>query len=174
VKRLLFNLLLALSLYAKPNSPAACKPNLPTGRHTDYFLWPFTHIPRLWTEHASCKPPRTLFGQNTDVPDRGRKTFQVSKWGFMYSSQSKHGLLFRIGTMRYDYNGFFYEVPTLALKHEKPKDSVYNHTTAQMILEGDPEALNVIRRGIEADPNLNGVKIIAVPAALIEPRQEKK
>jgi hypothetical protein len=40
-----------------------------------------------------------------------------------------------------------------------------------MILEGDPEALNVIRRGIEADPNLNGVKIIAVPAALIEPTQ---
>jgi hypothetical protein len=93
--------------------------NILEKKHTDW-PWPLSKIPRAWTAIPSTTPPRTLAGQNTDVPSPGRFTLQLSRYGFMFSVQTKGQWLFRIGSFRFDYVDNYYEIFTLTLKRHKP------------------------------------------------------
>jgi hypothetical protein len=84
---------------------------IPTGPHTDW-PWPFSLIPRRWTAVPSDTPPFTI-GYEKDVPPPGRWVIALSKYGFMFSFQTKGGWLFRIGTA-----SKYYELFTLTLKKE--------------------------------------------------------
>jgi len=114
-------LLFAVALSAAPT----CVTHIPSGRHTDYFLWPFKLIPRAWTAHASCKPPKTLIGKDSDldgddVPDPGKRVLQFSwRYGPMFSFQTKSHILFRIGSCRYDFVDHYYDCPTFRLNRKK-------------------------------------------------------
>jgi len=114
-------LLFAVALSAAPT----CVTHIPTGKHTDY-IWPFNHLSRTIDAYPSCKPPKTLIGNDhdldgDDVPDPGHRTLQFSKrYGLMFSLQTKHRLLFRIGSMRYDFVDHYYVWPfTFRLNHKK-------------------------------------------------------
>jgi len=87
-------------------------------KHTD-LPFPLSLIPRKWTAIPSENPPPFGFGQPKDVPSPGRWTLAFSKFGFMFSFQTPGRWLFRIGTFRYDYSDFYYEIFTLTLKKEK-------------------------------------------------------
>lgn len=89
--------------------------NILQKKHTDW-PWPLSYVPRAWTAIKSDVPPRTLAGEDTDVPAPGRFTLQVCKYGFMFSLQTKRGWLVRVGSFRYDYCDKYYEIFTLTLK----------------------------------------------------------
>lgn len=56
---------------------------------------------------------------NLDIPRTGEWLIALSKFGFMFSFQTRGRWLFRVGTFRYDYVGNFYTFPTLALKKQR-------------------------------------------------------
>ena len=90
---------------------------IPTGKHTDW-PWPLSLVPRKWTAIPSNNPPGTI-GDNTDVPPPGKWVLAWSRFGFMFSFQTRGRWLFRIGTFRYDYVDRYYEILTLTLKKEQ-------------------------------------------------------
>ena len=116
-RRLALLLLLATMVEAAPK----CVTHIPAGPHTDYFLWPFKLIPRAWTAHPSCKPPKLVFGQRKIVPDPGHKAFWFSlRYGPMFTFQTakRHlfvppHFLFRAGSCRWDDVDNYYDCPTL-------------------------------------------------------------
>jgi hypothetical protein len=116
MQRLLLLVIVMVSIL--PAKVPSCVTHIPPGRHTD-FIWPFKYIPRAWTAHASCHPPKTLIGADNDadgddVPDPGHGVLQFSwKYGPMFSYQTKKKFLVRIGTCRYDFVDHYYDCPTL-------------------------------------------------------------
>ena len=108
--------LLLVLILATVGQAATCITHIPPGKHTDY-IWPFNHLPRTIDAWPSCKPPKTLIGNDhdqdgDDVPDPGHRTLQFSlRYGLMFSFQTKKRILFRIGTMRYDFVDHYYVWP---------------------------------------------------------------
>ena len=92
------------------------KPTILDQRHDDW-PWPFSLIPRRWNAILSDVPPRT-FGYAGDVPPPGRCVFAASRFGFMFSFQTRSHWLVRVGTFRYDMVDRYYTFPTFTLKKQ--------------------------------------------------------
>lgn len=99
--------------------------SIPTGLHNDW-PWPLSLIPRKATAIAGPPPTDVVYSDNfnkltnhPDVPNEG--AWAVSKhpdYGFCFSAVEK-GVLFSIGTFRYDYVDGYYTFPRLTIKKVK-------------------------------------------------------
>lgn len=95
---------------------------IPTGFHDDW-PFPFSLIPRKANAIPSDVPPAEVYTStdfdwqhhNPDVPNEG--AWALSKhpeYGFSFAIV-QNGVLYAIGTFRYDYAGHYYTFPRLAM-----------------------------------------------------------
>ena len=106
------------------------KPDIPIiGPILGILTWPLSQIPRHWTAFDSDIPPVKILGTaegHLDIPSRG--TWALAGVGDIpipvyFAITAENGTHFHIGLFRYDYNGHYYQIPSLTFKRRHAGDS---------------------------------------------------